>query len=45
MSLTSVSNRDLKNIYRFGMFVLAIGMGVTTLGARMFYLQVVQGQA
>jgi penicillin-binding protein 2 len=39
-----VSNRDLKNVYRFGMFVLAVGVGVTTLGARMFYLQVVTGQ-
>jgi len=33
-----------RNIYRFGAFVLAVVVGVTSLSARMFYLQVVQGQ-
>ena len=45
MSLTTANNRaDLKNAYRFGMFVLAVAFAVTSLGARMFYLQVVLGQ-
>jgi len=45
MSITSAANRgELKNIYRFGMFVLALGFAVTTLAARMFYLQVVLSQ-
>ena len=33
-----------RNIYRFGAFVLAVIVGVTSLSARMFYLQVVKGQ-
>jgi penicillin-binding protein 2 len=33
-----------RNIYRFGAFVLAVVVGVTSLSARMFYLQVVKGQ-
>ncbi len=33
-----------KNLYRFGAFALAVVVGVTALSARMFYLQVVQGQ-
>ena len=42
MSITSVGDRgELKNLYRFGMFVLVAGIAVTTLAARMFYLQVV----
>ncbi len=35
---------ELRNIYRFGAFVLAVVVGVTSLSGRMFYLQVVQGQ-
>ncbi|HJX67164.1 MAG TPA: penicillin-binding protein 2 [Candidatus Limnocylindrales bacterium] len=35
---------ELRNIYRFGAFVLAVAVGVTSLSARMFYLQVVRGQ-
>ncbi len=35
---------ELRNIYRFGAFVLAVAVGVTSLSARMFYLQIVQGQ-
>ncbi len=35
---------DLKNIYRFGAFALAMVVGVTTLGARMFFLQVLPGE-
>ncbi len=31
-----------KNVYRFGAFVLAVAIGVTTLTSRMFYLQVIQ---
>lgn len=33
----------LRNIYRFGFFAVAIAVGVTSLGARMAYLQVYQG--
>jgi penicillin-binding protein 2 len=45
VSITSASGRgELRNAYRFGMFVLAIAFGVTALTARMFYLQVVQSQ-
>ena len=33
-----------RNIYRFGAFVLAVVVGVTSLSGRMFYLQVIQGQ-
>jgi penicillin-binding protein 2 len=35
---------ELRNMYRFGAFVLAVAVGVTSLSARMFYLQIVQGQ-
>jgi penicillin-binding protein 2 len=35
---------DLRNAYRFGAFALAVVVGMTTLGARMFYLQLLQGQ-
>jgi penicillin-binding protein 2 len=34
---------ELRNVYRFGVFALAIGFGVVSLGARMVYLQVYQG--
>jgi len=34
---------ELRNIYRFGAFALAIVVGVATLGARMAWLQVYQG--
>jgi len=45
MSVPSSSNRgELKNVYRFGMFVLAVVFAVTTLTARMFYLQVMVPQ-
>jgi penicillin-binding protein 2 len=41
MSVTSAGNRgDLRNLYRFGMFVVVGALAITTLGARMFYLQV-----
>jgi penicillin-binding protein 2 len=36
-------NLELKNIYRFGFFAIAVAFGVTSLGARMAYLQVYQG--
>ena len=32
---------ELRNVYRFGAFALAVVVGVTTLCARMFFLQVV----
>jgi penicillin-binding protein 2 len=35
---------ESKNVYRFGFFVLAVAIGVTTLSARMLYLQVFKGQ-
>jgi len=35
---------ESKNVYRFGFFVLAVAIGVTTLSARMLYMQVLQGQ-
>src|SRR5664279_132214 len=35
---------ESKNVYRFGFFVLAVAIGVTTLSARMFYMQVLQSQ-
>ncbi len=34
---------ESKNVYRFGFFVLAVAIGVTTLSARMLYMQVLQG--
>jgi penicillin-binding protein 2 len=34
---------DFKNVYRFGMFVLAAVIGVTALTARLFFLQVLPG--
>ncbi|MGD0121795.1 MAG: penicillin-binding transpeptidase domain-containing protein [Candidatus Limnocylindrales bacterium] len=36
---------ELKNVYRFGAFALAVIVGVTTLCARMFFLQVVPSNA
>jgi len=36
---------QLKNVYRFGAFALAVIVGVTTLCARMFFLQVVPSNA
>ena len=33
-----------RNIYRFGAFVLAVVVGVTSLSGRMFYLQVIQAR-
>ncbi len=36
-------NLELKNLYRFGLFAIAVGVAVTSLGARMVYLQVYQG--
>src|SRR5450759_2054421 len=35
---------ESKNVYRFGFFVLAVAIGLTTLSARMLYLQVIKGQ-
>jgi len=35
---------DLRNIYRFGAFALAVAVGMAALGARMAYLQLVQPQ-
>jgi len=43
MSATPMNRGELRNLYRFGVFALALAVGVTSLGARMFYLQVVQG--
>jgi penicillin-binding protein 2 len=34
---------ESKNIYRFGFFVLAVAIGVSTLSARMFQLQILEG--
>ncbi|MGZ3335809.1 MAG: penicillin-binding protein 2 [Isosphaeraceae bacterium] len=44
---TKVEGRppEPRNIYRFGAFVLAVVVGVTSLSGRMFYLQVIQGQS
>ena len=45
MTATADNHRvELKNVYRFGAFALAVAIGVTTLTSRMFYLQVIQGQ-
>jgi penicillin-binding protein 2 len=44
MSATPMNRGELRNLYRFMVFALAVAVGVTSLGARMFYLQVVQGQ-
>lgn len=41
---TETRPAEPRNIYRFGAFVLAVVVGVTSLSARMFYLQVVKGQ-
>ena len=41
---TETRPAESRNIYRFGAFVLAVVVGVTSLSARMFYLQVVKGQ-
>jgi penicillin-binding protein 2 len=43
-SRTAEDLGEFKNVYRFGMFVLMLAITVTTLAARMFYLQVVQPQ-
>ena len=40
----SANRSDLKNVYRFGAFALAVAVGITTLSARMFALQVLQAQ-
>ena len=41
MSAIRALNRgELKNVYRFGAFGLAVILGVTTLAARMFFLEV-----
>ena len=37
------SRGELRNIYRFGAFALALVVGITALLARMFFLQVVPG--
>jgi penicillin-binding protein 2 len=34
-----------KNVYRFGVFVMAVAVSITALSTRMAYLQIVQGQA
>src|ERR1035437_1189709 len=45
MSATTDINRgELKNVYRFGVFVLAVAVGVTSLAAQMFLLQVAPNQ-
>ncbi|MGD0248591.1 MAG: penicillin-binding transpeptidase domain-containing protein [Candidatus Limnocylindrales bacterium] len=45
MSEMRMGNRsELRNIYRFGAFALALIVGISTLSARMFYLQVVWNQ-
>ena len=45
MSVAAQGRRvESKNVYRFGFFVLAVAIGVTTLSARMFYMQVLQSQ-
>jgi len=45
MTATADNHRvELKNVYRFGAFALAVAIGVTTLTSRMFYLQVIQGR-
>jgi penicillin-binding protein 2 len=41
---TTSQPTEPRNIYRFGAFVLAVVVGVTSLSMRMFYLQVVKGQ-
>jgi penicillin-binding protein 2 len=35
---------ETKNAYRFGFFVLAVAVGVTTLSGRMLQLQLIEGQ-
>ena len=40
----STNRNDLKNVYRFGAFALAVAIGVTSLSARMFALQILQAQ-
>jgi penicillin-binding protein 2 len=35
---------ESKNVYRFGFFVLAVAIGVSTLSARMLDMQILQGQ-
>lgn len=42
--MTEPGRGELRNVYRFGVFVLAVAVSVTSLGARMFYLQVIQKQ-
>jgi cell division protein FtsI/penicillin-binding protein 2 len=38
------NHNELRNVYRFGVFVLILIVGVSTLTARMFYLQVLLNQ-
>jgi len=46
MSLVPARDRgEMKNVYRFGAFALAVIIGVTSLGARLFFLQVVPSGA
>jgi penicillin-binding protein 2 len=46
MSLVPARDRgEMKNVYRFGVFALAVIVGVTTLCARMFFLQVIPSNA
>ena len=44
MSAELAGRGDAKNLYRFGAFVLAVAVGMTALGARMFYLQILMAQ-
>ena len=45
MSVAAHGRRvESKNVYRFGFFVLAVAIGVSTLSARMLYMQILQGQ-
>ncbi len=45
MSIAAQGRRvESKNVYRFGFFVLAVAIGVSTLSARMLFMQILQGQ-
>ena len=39
---TRSSRGDLRNVYRFGMFVLAVAVSVSSLAARMFWLTLIE---
>ena len=41
---TNVMRPELKNIYRFAAFTLAVAVGITALSARMVYLQLLLNQ-